>query len=92
MKNDIAIIKALLNIIDRYDDNDIAKDIIISTYREFDYNIIIRLTTKGDTNKNTPFYFGNMYTCITKEYWFNDEVVNADILYSLSPRSPIEGS
>ena len=78
------IIDSLLSIIDKYDNNSIAKEIIITSYQENDSTIIIRLTTEGESNKNTPFYFGNMYTCLIKEYWASDEIINAEMLYLVS--------
>jgi len=90
MNNDKQIIQALLEIIDSYDNNDVSKDLIIAHYKEFDCSIIIKLSTKGEANKNTPFYFGNIYTCIIKEYWADNNLIHADMLYSLSPHSIIK--
>ena len=87
MSKDKEIIQTLLDIIDSYDNNDIAKSIIISCYPENDLNIVILLTTKGEANKNTPFYFGNMYTCIIKEYWENNDLIWADMLYQTRRKS-----
>lgn len=81
MQNDI-IIKSLLNLVDKYDNDNVAKNVVITTYQENDYTILIMLTTKGRANKNTPFYFGNTDTFIIKEYWYSDKIVNAEILYS----------
>lgn len=76
------MINSLLNIIDRYDNNDVAKDDILNAYEENGYIVTIRLSTRGEANKNSPFYFGNGSTIIIKEYWLNGEVYDAKILYS----------
>ena len=86
MLND-KIIDSLLLIINEYDNNSVAKNITLTSYQENDSTIIIILTTKGESNKNTPFFISNMYTCIIKEYWASGKLIHADMLYST--REPI---
>ena len=91
MNKDKEIIQALLEIIDSYDNNDVAKQVPLFYHQERDETVVISLSTKGEANKGTPFYFGNMHTCILKEYWYKNKVVNADILYTLSEHSLLSG-
>jgi len=83
MTKEKIIIQGLLALIDSYDKNEIAKEQIlgvITTPNEGE-TVIIKINTKGEVNKETPFYFGSIYTNITEEYWKDNEVLWANMLY-----------
>lgn len=83
MNYDKDIIKALIALVEDYNQDGIAKERILGVFstRNKNETVIIKLTTKGEANKNTPFYFGSLSTCIIAEYWTENEMVWADMLY-----------
>ena len=83
MTKEKIIIQGLLALIDSYDKNEIAKEQIlgvITTPNEGE-TVIIKINTKGEVNKETPFYFGSIYTNITEEYGKDNEESWANMLY-----------
>ena len=77
------IICKLLDLVSAYQKDGILKEAIIDTRVNKNNEIVItKLMTKGDVNKGTPFYSGNMSTMIVDEYYIDGDVVYAEILYS----------
>lgn len=86
MNYDKSIIKALLALVEDYNKDNIAKERILGVFPASNGNesVVIKITTKGESNKGTPFYFGTMSTCIIAEYWNGIDLVWADMLYRTS--------
>ena len=74
------IIKELLNLIDKYDNNETSKSITLDVEILDSFVLITKLHTKGEVNKWTPFYSGNTKTVIITEEWYDGKVVNAWIV------------
>ena len=83
MNYDKDIIKALLVLVDDYNQDGIAKERILGVFSTHNKNesVLLKITTKGEANKNTPFYFATLYTTIIAEYWAGQEMTWADMLY-----------
>lgn len=83
MKYDKDIIKSLMALVEDYNQDGIAKECIIGVFssNNKDESIVVKITTKGEANKNTPFYFASLYTTIIAEHWKGREMVWADMLY-----------
>ncbi len=77
---DKILINRLLSIIDRYNTDNVFKEIILFTEIQNDTIVIYSLITKGERDIGTRFYSGSECTHICKEYWHNGNVIFADMI------------